>query len=85
MSEKRFNIVSSEIVEGGKFIQDNDKEHSFPTTKDSASLIMYEKALNKLYDENEQLKQENKELRQYLCWEEMELEELEDINKNVIE
>ena len=36
--------------------------------------------LNNLADENEQLKQENKELRQYLSWQDMELEEMEDLN-----
>lgn len=60
MIEKRFNIVSSEIVEGGKFIQDNNKEHSFPTTIYPSSLVMYEKALNELSDENEQLKKDLK-------------------------
>ena len=63
MTEKRFNIVQSEIVEDGKFIQDNNKKYSFPTTKDSSSLIMYEKALNELSDENEQLKKELKVYR----------------------
>ena len=42
------------------------------------------KGYEKLYEENEQLKKENKELRQYLGWQQMELEELEDIDKNVI-
>ena len=32
-------------------------------------------------NENEQLKKENKELRQYLGWQEMELEEMEDIKR----
>ena len=36
-----------------------------------------------LAKENEQLKQENKELRQYLGWQEMELEELESIKGDV--
>ena len=56
MKKKRFNIVSSKIVEDGKFIQDNNKKYSFPTTRYSSSLVMYEKALNELSDENEQLK-----------------------------
>ena len=34
-----------------------------------------------LMEENEQLKKENKELRQYLCWQEMELVEMEDLNE----
>lgn len=49
---------------------------------ESKDFFGYRKELRK---ENEQLKKENKELREYLCWEEMELEELEDIDKNVIE
>ena len=34
----------------------------------------------KLSDENEQLKSENQELKQYLSWQDMELEEMEDLN-----
>ena len=36
--------------------------------------------LNKLSDENEQLKKENQELQKYLGWQDMELEEMEDLN-----
>lgn len=32
-------------------------------------------------NENEQLKKENKELQQYLGWQDMELEEMEDIKR----
>ena len=36
--------------------------------------------LNALNEENEQLKSENQELKQYLSWQDMELEEMEDLN-----
>lgn len=58
MTEKRFNIVPSNVVEDGKFIQDNKKEHSFPTTKDASTLVMYEKALNELATKCSQLEKE---------------------------
>ena len=35
---------------------------------------------NNLQEENEQLKSENQELKQYLSWQDMELEEMEDLN-----
>ena len=38
------------------------------------------KTMNKYDEENEQLKKENRELRQYLSWQDMELEEMEDLN-----
>ena len=63
MSEKRFNIVPSNVVEDGKFIQDNKKEHSFPTTKDTSTLVMYEKALNELATKCSQLEKENEQLK----------------------
>ncbi len=58
MTEKRFTINNSNIVQDGYFIKDNVGNFSFPTTIDGSDLIMYHKALNKLNDENEQLKQE---------------------------
>lgn len=58
MTEKRFTIEKSSIVEDGFFICDNTGKFSFPTTKDKSDLIMYVKHLNKLNNENEQLKQE---------------------------
>ena len=33
-----------------------------------------------LSDENEELKSENQELKKYLSWQDMELEEMEDLN-----
>lgn len=35
---------------------------------------------NALEEENEELKKENQELRKYLSWQDMELEEMEDLN-----
>lgn len=50
-----------------------------------SALLDSEYDIKKLKDENEELKKENKELQKYLNWQNMELEELEDIDKNVIE
>ena len=58
MTEKRFTIEKSSIVEDGFFIYDTTGKFSFPTTKDKSNLIMYEKQLNELNNENEQLKKE---------------------------
>lgn len=43
---KRYNIKPSKIIEDGFCIQDDEREHSFPTVDDKSHLIMYEKALN---------------------------------------
>ena len=40
-----------------------------------------DEVLNQLNDESEQLRKENKELRQYLGWQDMELEEMEDLKR----
>ena len=45
--------------------------------------LMYDEAKNKVEElskENEQLKSENQELKKYLSWQDMELEEMEDLN-----
>lgn len=75
MTEKRFTM-------GYKVYRDNLTGERYDEVTESYKICHL---LNELFDENEQLKKENKELRQYLGWQEMELEELEDINKNVIE
>ena len=46
VENKRFKIVDSNIIEGGKFIKDNNLKYSFPTIKDASTLVMYEKVLN---------------------------------------
>lgn len=57
MSEKRFNIRKSHILKNGWFIEDNLKKFTFPTLKgDKGWLISYCKALNKLFEDNKQLK-----------------------------
>ena len=71
MTEKRFTIEKSSIVEDGFFIGDNIGKFSFPTTKDKSDLIMYMKHLNELHEENQALKSENKELIELIrhCYE----------------
>ena len=54
---KRYNIKPSKIIENGFCIQDNEKEHSFPTTDDKSHLIMYEKALNEQDNRIKELEQ----------------------------
>lgn len=40
-----------------------------------------ERYVNDLLESNEELKKENQELRKYLGWQDMELEEMEDLNE----
>ena len=56
---KRYNIKPSKIIEDGFCIQDDRREHSFPTIDDKSNLIMYEKALNEKEEEIKSLKLEN--------------------------
>lgn len=60
---KRYNIKPSKIIENGFCIQDDEKEHSFPTVDDKSHLIMYEKALNEQNNKIKELKSENKMLK----------------------
>ena len=65
--KKRFNIVKSKLVENAHFIEDGKKQFTFPTlVGDNRGLIAYEKALNKLSEENELLNKELKTLWKYL-------------------
>lgn len=72
MTEKRFTIDKAGgvfyIFDNGTLLPINDGE---PIVE----------LLNELHEENEQLKEENKELRQYLSWQDMELEEIEDAKR----
>ena len=60
---KRYNIKPSKIIENGFCIQDDRREHSFPTVDDKSHLIMYEKALN---EQNNRLKELETVMRQIL-------------------
>lgn len=59
MTEKRFTIKPSMIVDDVTVIIDNQKEYTFPVL-DSTLNYMFCKALNELADENKKLKQEIK-------------------------
>ena len=59
MTEKRFEIIKSAIIDGARVIKDNENKYTFATTFETATLVNYRKALNELNDENEQLKREN--------------------------
>ena len=56
MTENRFEIIKSAIIDGARVIKDNEKKYTFATTFETATLINYRKALNELNDENNQLK-----------------------------
>ena len=56
MSDKRFNIKPSAIVDDVTVIIDSEKQYTFPIL-DSTLNFMFCKALNELAEENEQLKQ----------------------------
>ena len=52
--KKRFNIVKSKLIENAHVIEDKEKQFTFPTlVGNDRGLIAYEKALNKLSEENE--------------------------------
>ncbi|MDD5984092.1 MAG: hypothetical protein PUC22_00950 [Turicibacter sp.] len=72
---KRFEIKPSAMYNNKYVIHDIEKEYSFPVL-DSTLNYMFCKALNKLHDENEQLKQRIKELEQ-------EIEKLDTFKKNI--
>ena len=86
MTEKRFK--HSEIIQDdGQTIcygiEDTQTKHIFNVIGDGIYDVSEKeliKLLNELNDENEQLKSENQELKQYLSWQDMELEEMEDLN-----
>ena len=65
MTEKRFEIIKSAIIDGARVIKDNEKKYTFATTFETATLINYRKALNELYEENEQLKQQIQQLKHW--------------------
>lgn len=62
-TNKRFTIEKSTILNGAKFINDKNNEFIFTTTEETQSLKTYEKALNKLNEENEKLHQEVRRLK----------------------
>ena len=63
MTKKRYNIKPSKIIENSFYIQDDEREHSFPTVDDKSHLIMYEKALNEQNNRIKELESENKMLK----------------------
>ena len=75
MTEKRFEIIKSAIIDGARVIKDNENKYTFATTFETATLVNYRKALNELNDENMQLKEEIKDLNDVLArYEEKELD-----------
>lgn len=73
IENKRFEIIKSNlIIDGARFIKDNENEYTFASTFETATLITYIKALNKLNDDNKQLKKENEQLKKQLSDKEIE-------------
>lgn len=58
---KRFEIKPSAMYNNKYVIHDSKKEYTFPVL-DSTLNYMFCKALNDLYDENQELKKKNKQL-----------------------
>lgn len=75
MTEKRFELTYFDC----DYITDHNTHVDYPVV-DKKSMFKVVELLNELHNENEQLKSENQELRQYLSWQDMELEEMESIN-----
>ena len=63
MTEKRFTIKPSMIVDDVTVIIDNQKEYTFPVL-DSTLNYMFCKVLNEQHETIEQLKKENNKLHQ---------------------
>ena len=54
---KRFKITKSKLVQNAYVIEDKEKQFTFPTlVGDKRGLIGYEKALNKLSEQNASIK-----------------------------
>lgn len=83
MTEKRFNIKPSSIVDDVTVIIDNEKKYSFPIL-DSTLNYMLCKALNELNDEKEMWKRECERLKglyylenekdEHLAWKRVDVE-----------
>lgn len=78
---KRYNIKPSKIIEDGFCIQDDEREHSFPTTDDKTHLIMYEKALNEQNNRIKELESENKMLKTTISRNEAYINQIKTIGK----
>ena len=78
---KRYNIKPSKITEDGFCIQDDEREHSFPTVDDKSHLIMYEKALNEQNNRIKELESENKMLKTTISRNEAYINQIKTIGK----
>ena len=61
MAEKRFVIKPSSIVTDGFVIIDKEKKYTFPVLESTLN-YMFNKALNELYEENQELKRTIKKM-----------------------
>ena len=61
MTEKRFVIKPSSIVTDGFVIIDKEKKYTFPVLESTLN-YMFNKALNELYEENQELKRTIKKM-----------------------
>jgi len=79
MTEKRFNIKPSAIVDDVTVIIDDEKKYSFPIL-DKELNYMFCKALNELAEENQTFREALKELKEIGDYQEMRIRELSDMN-----
>ena len=61
MTDKRFVIKPSSIVTDGFVIIDKEKKYTFPVLESTLN-YMFNKALNELYEENQELKRTIKKM-----------------------
>ena len=61
MTEERFVIKPSTIVTDGFVIIDKEKKYTFPVLESTLN-YMFNKALNELYEENQELKRTIKKM-----------------------
>lgn len=69
MTEKRFNIIESRILKDGWFIEDKEKEFTFPTIINGKNICFT--LCNALNDLNDNIVFQKKELYQELLIEEL--------------
>ena len=79
VTRKHYDYVS-DVVDVMNDLDSENTHLKYSLGAYMVDLNNYKGKCSALEQENKQLKKENKELRQYLSWQDMELEEMEDLN-----